>query len=350
MNILVAGVQVPFTRGGAEFLIEGLLGALRSEGHLAELVQMPFSADPKERIIDSMVQWRGMVLDRFAGKSVDLVIGTKFPAYLLPHAHKAIWLIHQHRQAYELYGTRFGDFDPSEKDEALRQMIYLADKQSFQEAKAVFTISQTVSERLKEFCGVESTPLLPPPPLAGRFRNGKRGDYILSVGRLCSIKRPDLLIRALPFIDSSLHVKIVGTPDQAGFEEHLQEEIRKHRVTERVHFLGKVGDEELLSLYSDCFGVYYAPHDEDYGFVTLEGLCSGKAVVTASDSGGVLSFVKDGVNGFVAPPTPEGIAAAFGRLLDEETYSRIAATAAQSIAFASWKEIVQALTSVGKKG
>ena len=31
-----------------------------------------------------------------------------------------------------------------------------------------------------------------------------------------------------------------------------------------------LSEEDLLKLYSEAFAVYYAPHDEDYGFVTLE--------------------------------------------------------------------------------
>lgn len=339
---------MPFTQGGAEFLISSLISQLRDRGHLAELIQLPFSAFPKEHILESVVQWRALDIRVFAGKPVDLVIGTKFPSYCVRHHNKVNWVIHQHRQAYELYGTRFGDFDASATDEAIRQMIYRADKESFFEAKRNFTISETVSRRLLENCAVPSRPLLPPPPLEGRFRKGKKGDYILSVGRLCSIKRPDMLIQALPSIDPSLHVKVVGVPDQSGFEGHLAEEIRKNRVGERVQFLGKVSEEELLSLYADAFAVYYAPHDEDYGFVTLEALSSAKPVVTAKDSGGTLAFIRDGENGVVCEPTPQGIASGFQRLLNPEFYEKIIAAAPGSVRFHSWEEIVTALIGEDK--
>ena len=56
------------------------------------------------------------------------------------------------------------------------------------------------------------------------------------------------------------------------------------------------------------------PFDEDFGYVTLEAFLARKPVITATDSGGPLEFVVDGVNGAVVAPTPEPIAAAINAL------------------------------------
>ncbi len=345
MNILVLGVQVPFTRGGAEILLDRLISELRSRGHFAELVQIPFSALPKEKILDSMSIWRALDLRAFAGKEIDLVIGSKFPSYCAAFPRKKVWLIHQHRQAYELYGTPFGDFDTSESDESLRQMIEKADLTSFRESLEVFTISETVTARLKNSLGIDSVTLAPPPPLLGKYRRGKKGDYLLSVGRLCSIKRPDLLVRALSRIDPSLRVKIVGTADEPGYMEHLMFEIERSRLERRVDLLGRVSEEDLIDLYANAFAVFYAPHDEDYGFVTLEGLLSGKPVITAEDSGGVLNFITHESNGLVARADEEGIASAANRLLDESLYTKLVVGTETPVQFATWDEIVDRLTN-----
>ena len=60
--------------------------------------------------------------------------------------------------------------------------------------------------------------------------------------------------------------------------------------------------------------MYFAPWNEDYGFVTLEAFRSGKAVITTPDSGGPAELVEHEANGLVAPPTPEGVAAALDRI------------------------------------
>ncbi len=37
------------------------------------------------------------------------MIGLKFPAYLIPHPDKVLWILHQHRQAYEQWDHPLSD-------------------------------------------------------------------------------------------------------------------------------------------------------------------------------------------------------------------------------------------------
>lgn len=349
LNILVLSVQTPFTRGGAEALVDRLVLELKARGHTVDCVQLPFSAEPKEKLIKQITQWRALELDSFSGKKVDLVISTKFPSYCVSHPNKVCWLIHQHRQLYELYGTRFGDFSNEPKDEAIRRMVYSADSAALRECRKIYTISQNVTSRLNRYLDIQSEVLNPPLPLQGRYYSAQASPYILYVGRICSIKRVDLLIQALPKISAELSVKLVGIADEPAIEEYLQSEISKHNLHSRVEFLGRVSDDELLKLYAECFSVYYAPYDEDYGFVTLEALSSNKPLVTSHDSGGVLEFAEHEVNSLITEPEPEAIAAAFNRLWeDEKLYSRLSATGAEGIAQFDWDEVIGRLLGTTK--
>ena len=56
----------------------------------------------------SALAWRLLDLSEANGKPVDLVIGMKFPAYLVAHSRKVLWIMHQYRAAYNLWGTPFG--------------------------------------------------------------------------------------------------------------------------------------------------------------------------------------------------------------------------------------------------
>lgn len=60
----------------------------------------------------------------------------------------------------------------------------------------------------------------------------------------------------------------------------------------------------------------FAPVDEDYGYITLEAMCAGKAVITASDSGGPLEFIREGSEGKVVEPTASALAEALDLLWD----------------------------------
>ena len=343
-HIIIAATQVPFTRGGAEILVDKLRDELKVRDFAVDVVQVPFSAKPKEKIADNIAIWRATDLSSFNDKDVDLVICTKFPSYMVSHENKVAWLVHQHRQIYDLHGSRFGDFSGKPEDEALRQLIVKSDIQAFNECKAISTISGNVTERLKTFLGLDAVTLPPPLPLGDRYYKGQKGDYVLSVGRICSIKRVDMMVKALPMIEGGLKLKVVGVPDEPAIEKYLQTEIDKHHLWARVEFLGRVGDDELLDLYANSLAVYYAPFDEDYGFVTLEGLASGKPVITATDSGGVLEFIENEKNGLISEPTEQGIADACNRLLNEEGLYDTLCEGASRIELTSWDEVISELT------
>jgi glycosyltransferase involved in cell wall biosynthesis len=316
-NILVLGVKIPFNRGGADALTNTLVRELKNRGHDVDTVELPLAYIKSANFLSQAAIWRNLELEHLGGKKVDLVIGTKFPTYYAKHPKKSLWLIHQHRAAYELHGTRYSDFSDDARDEALRQMIIEGDTKTITECKFISGISRNVMDRLERFNGIRGAVLYPPLPLGDKYRNTAQDNYILSVGRLCNIKRIDLMIKAMPMIHQSLKLKIVGTPDEAGVLEYFKSEISKHHLEPRVEFLGKVSDEDLLNLYARALAVYYAPFDEDYGYVTLEAMASSKPVITAVDSGGTLEFVKDMENGLVVAPNSEAVAAAVNKLVED---------------------------------
>jgi glycosyltransferase involved in cell wall biosynthesis len=307
-NILVLGVKVPFTSGGQELLVKSLTHALKQRGHNADTVELPYHVNSRVALLEQAEQWRQLDLYKFAGITIDLVIATKFPSYFAQHKAKSVWLVHQHRPIYDLYASSFSDFSDDPRSEAIRRRLMRADTNAIRECKTIAGISRNVVQRLEEFNGITGKVLYPPLPCGNDYYCAEEQPYILSVGRICRIKRLDLLVKALPTIDPSLHLKVVGQPDDPEFFDYVQNEIKKHHLQHRVHFLGRVEDKELLRLFAQCMIVYYAPFDEDYGFVSLEGMASSKPVLSAYDSGGILEFVRKDDTGAVVEPTVHGIA------------------------------------------
>jgi glycosyltransferase involved in cell wall biosynthesis len=208
-RVIVCEAQVPFVRGGAEYLVRTLVAQLLQRGFCAELVSVPFKWYPKEELLAHAAAWRLIDLSESNGQPIDLVIGTKFPSYFVRHPNKVAWLVHQHRAAYELCGTEYSDFTHTELDVGLREHLIRLDGQMLRECRRVFTISRTTADRLEKFNGLRRRPLYPPPPFADRLLPGPYGDYVLFVGRLESIKRPDLLVRAM----RQVHRPIPGALD-----------------------------------------------------------------------------------------------------------------------------------------
>jgi glycosyltransferase involved in cell wall biosynthesis len=235
------------------------------------------------------------------------------------HPNKVTWLIHQYRAAYELCGTVFSDFEHTEPDVGLRDRLMRLDRAMLQESRRLYTNAGNTARRLEKFLGLSAEPLYHPPRLAPRLRTGQYRDYVLSVGRIESIKRVDLAVRALKHTDPPVRLVVAGTGSQQGQAERAA---REAGVADRIDFLGAVDDERLIGLYADALAVVYAPFDEDFGYVTLEAFLAAKPVITATDSGGPLEFVVSGVNGLVCEPDPEAIGAAIRRLAASRAEAR----------------------------
>src|ERR671924_1146430 len=215
MRIAVCHPQTPFVRGGAETHAEQLVGALRKAGHETDLVLVAGKWYPGAELVHQMAVWRSMELSESNGLPIDVVIPLKFPAYLIQHERKVVWLIHQHRTAYELWDhPAYADLSPHEEGEAVRDMIHRSDHLALGEAKRVFTNSGNVRDRLRRSLGIEADPLYHRSPLCEALmdtRPGGHGDYVLFPSRLESIKRQSLAVEAMRHVRTGTRLVLVGT-------------------------------------------------------------------------------------------------------------------------------------------
>jgi glycosyltransferase involved in cell wall biosynthesis len=340
-TVVVCEAQVPFVEGGAEIHVRSLVAQLKARGYLVERVALPFKWYPKQEILAHAAAWRMIDLSESNGRPIDLAIGTKFPSYFVRHPNKVAWLIHQYRAAYELCGTPYSDFDHTEGDVGLRASLIDLDTKMLGECRRLFTNAGNTAGRLAKFNGLTAEPLYHPPHLASRLRTGEYGDYVLSVGRLESVKRADLLIKAMAHVDRPLSLVLAGDGTERRNLEALAERLG---VADRVRFLGAVPDDELIELYAGTRVVAYVPFDEDFGYVTLESFLSAKPVVTLRDSGGPLEFVEDGVNGAVVEATPETLAEAINRYAGDKMLAASHGAAGRARAAAvTWDGVIEKL-------
>lgn len=341
-RIAICGTKVPFVSGGAEVLIESLRVELIARGFEVDVITLPFAWTTREKLLKSALAWRLVDLSEVAGRRIDRVIATRFPSYLVKHPNKVVWLVHQMRQIYDLLGTRHSDFSETPRDQKTIEMIREMDQRTLGEARALYAISKNTAGRLARWNRLEAGVLYPPPKLGEAYRAGEFGDYVLSVGRLDPLKRFDLLIRALAETRNPVRCRIAGTgPDR----EALGQLAERLGVADRVELLGFVEDAALVDLYAGCLGVFYAPYDEDYGYVTIEAFKSGKPVVTAADSGGVLEFVEDGVTGLVgSADQPQSIAARLDRLWERrDLAARLGEAGRARVAAIGWDAVISEL-------
>ena len=341
-RVLICAAQAPFINGGAEMLVLSLQRELVRRGYLADVAQVPFNWYPPEEIVRQALAWRLIDVTESNGAKIDLVIATKFPTFLAEHSCKVAWIFHQHREVYDLFGTEYCSFTNSKEHEEIKATIHALDTRALSECRERFTISRTVSDRLREFNQLDSTPLYPPPPLAGRYRFEALGDFLLFAGRLDRLKRVDLLIEALAHAGKDVRLKIAG---RGPLEASLRALAEARGVAARVEFLGFVSDEELLTLLATARAAVYTPVNEDYGYVTLEAFLSGKTLVTTDDTGGVLEFAT-GESGFIAEPSPQGLGEAMTRAWNtpESRLKEMAEVGRKRVAPIQWDRVIDTLT------
>jgi glycosyltransferase involved in cell wall biosynthesis len=342
-RILVVTSGALFVRGGHLTIAEETAAALRRAGHVAEIIVTPQNRFGRQ-LSAYLATWLTDVGETADGKPVDQVISLRFPSYAVRHPRHVCWLNHRMREYYDLWERfvrglgRKGRL----KEGVRRQIFHSLDRWLLtRNVKRLVAQSRTIQARLQRFGGIASEVLYPPPP-ERPYRTDGYGDYVFAVSRLHPLKRLDLLVAAAALArDGGLSFKIAGEGEE---EPRLRERIQALGLEGRVELLGAVSDAQLVEHYARCRAVYFAPWNEDYGFVTLEAFRSGKAVITAADSGGPAELVRHGENGLVAEPTPEGVAAqldALGR--DKGLAERLGQAGRRDAEAHGWERAVEEL-------
>lgn len=313
-RICVVTSFIPFVYGGNEILAETLAKKLRESGYESWVTYVP--QNPFGKQISAYLSARFTDL-RFSGCSneIDQIISLKFPAYAVKHKNHICWISHRMREYYDLW-DEFSSGLPTVpyrlKEEVRRFVVHQLDKYFLKGVKRIYAISENASMRLKKWGGIEAE-VVYPPPRDMDYRSGPYENFFLSVSRLTRHKRHDLFIDAFRFInDHRIKGYIIGEGEE---REELEKMIERADLKDRVFLLGYLEKEELEKYYSRCLSVFFGPYDEELGFVTLEAMKFRKPVITCSDSGGPLEFIKDGETGFVVDPDPQEIAERIEKLL-----------------------------------
>jgi glycosyltransferase involved in cell wall biosynthesis len=343
VRIAIVSNQAPFIRGGAELLAEWLADRFRREDHDAEVIRIPFAWNPAERVVDSMLAARLIRIP-----NADRVVALKFPAYLVPHDDKVLWLLHQFRQVYDLWGTPYQDIPNTPTGHRVRDAVVAADNHHLREVRQIFTNSTIVGERLHSHNGIASTVLYPPLAEPHAYRCDGYGDYVFYPSRINAAKRQVLAVRAMAKVKGAGRLVIAGPPDSDAALAEVREEIAAGHLERRVTLLpGWMDEAEKRELIARARAIVYIPVGEDsYGYVSLEAFESRKPVLTLADCGGVLELVVDEVNGIVAYST-ELLGQAIQRVLDDEATARRMGEAGHECLREmniSWDHVISSLT------
>ncbi|HBC73202.1 MAG: Glycosyl transferase group 1 [Candidatus Amesbacteria bacterium GW2011_GWB1_47_19] len=161
------------------------------------------------------------------------------------------------------------------------------------------SISNTVSNRIRKYYGLESQVIYPPVDIDVYSRPAPHpgiSDFFLYVGRLVGYKRLDVVINV--FNEIQLPLVVVGTG-------HLENQLRKTSGS-HIHFTGLVSQETLSSFYHHCRAVIFF-HEEDFGIVPLEAHAAGKPVIALNLGGASETVIHNQTGILVEDSSPDSL-------------------------------------------
>lgn len=313
MKIALCSTFVPFVNGGARNIVEWLQSMLEQQGHQVERVYLP-EVDEPDLLFTQMAALRYVDLS-----AADRVICFRPQSHLIRHPHKILWFIHHIRAFYDMWDSPYRGCPDDARHRALRDALHDADTAALREARHVFTNSRVVSDRLRQYNGIDSEVLYPPVFQPERFHCRAHNDEIVYICRLEHHKRQHLLVEAMRHTTSAVRLRLCGTSSGDDYPLALQERIDSLGLGQRVRLDNRwITEQEKVELLADCLAAAYLPLDEDsYGYPSVEASHAGKAILTTTDSGGVLELVTDADNGLVCAPEALALAQAMDRLFLE---------------------------------
>lgn len=370
---------VPYVEGGFERLWNGLVDYVNAETeHEAELISVPSPESNLHQVMSSYRKFASIDLDAF-----DLVLTSKYPAWMVKHRNHVVYMAHTLRGLYDTYPSDWGltctdqrveDFrhtvatmnGRSQLDTIFdgfdhlvaevgadhpelghpsplgRQLIHTLDAIAMSSGliRRYLAISATVATRPDYFpSNVVVEPVHPPTTVDSLDRESS--DYFFTASRLDKPKRIDLLIEAMSHVRSRCRLLIAGIGPEY---DNLAE---MSRPDDRIELLGRVSDSELSELYAAAIAVPFVPADEDYGLIALEAMACGTPVITATDSGGPTELVSHRRSGLVVAPTAEAIGRAIDLLATSpDLVETLGSAAAASTKTISWESLTDNLLRV----
>ncbi|MFT4113472.1 glycosyltransferase family 4 protein [Silvibacterium sp.] len=140
--------------------------------------------------------------------------------------------------------------------------------------------------------------------MVGELRSelGWQGKFVVGAfGRLSPWKGQHVLIEAVAALPD-VHLAIVGDAlfGEKEYVESLHALVQRHKLSERVHFLGFRRDVPQLMRSVDVIA-HTATAPEPFGRVIVEGMLASRPVI-ATRAGGAVEIIRDGETGILVTP------------------------------------------------
>ncbi|MDE1851522.1 MAG: glycosyltransferase [Candidatus Micrarchaeota archaeon] len=217
---------------------------------------------------------------------------------------RVLWYCHTPpREVYDLYDTRMKSRGAKEK------LVYAAMAKAYRmiasgvtnDIEEIATNSETTKQRIMRYYSRSATVINPGIDSAG-YRNEGDERFFLYPSRILVNKRQDYVIDAFKRFSKASNGRyglvIAGSLSKDPEHRAYYDRIREMAKGSNVKILSNIGEAKLRSLYSTCSAVLFSAINEDFGFIPLEAMASGKPVISVNE-GGPKETIVEGRTGFL---------------------------------------------------
>ena len=179
-----------------------------------------------------------------------------------------------------------------ERPIVMQQQLVLA--RALRRARRILTPSESTRRRVLEILAIdaEAVEVAPwgvdkhfaPGPPSGAIleRHGIAGRYVLVVGTLEPRKNVEAALEAFErLVDEGAEYSLVIAGARGWREDQLMTRLRESPASARLHLMGRVDEDALVSLYRGADCLVYPSRYEGFGFPPLEAMACGTPVVCA---------------------------------------------------------------------
>ena len=235
-------------------------------------------------------------------------------------------------------------------------------RRAFRRARAVACISAYTERRLTARLPLANTHVVPLGVNLESFALAETppasaDPVLLSVGMIKERKGLHVALEAFAAVvrrHPRAHYYIVGPQERSAYFARLERQIEDLGLKEAVTFLGEVSERDLVAWYHRA-AVFVLPslsvgdHFEGFGLVHLEANACGTPAIGTLESGAE-EVIVDGENGILVPQNDaKALAAASGRVLDDESLrERMGASGRDRARAMTWQQTVDRLIALYK--
>jgi glycosyltransferase involved in cell wall biosynthesis len=236
-------------------------------------------------------RWPGLVSARLRGRPSDATDCLKTWLWLVGHPGKLLFspgynapLFCQRRCIITVHDLNH--IDAPIRKSALKRLYYRCVlKRACQNARLVFTVSEYSSRRILEWSGALPERVINvgngvsdvfcPKKTASTDHDAP---YFLSVSNRKPHKNERRLLEAFRMANLPAHVRLLIT-GEATPAQHAW--LTKHKLEQRIVFLGRVHDEQLADYYRHALGLVFVSLYEGFGLPALEAMACGAPVIVS---------------------------------------------------------------------